>query len=56
MFCCVPQLEVVQRARNKFVEIVAAADGPLSITHVKNNKESKKQSFRIYLPVIICLS
>ena len=43
------------RARNKFVEIVAAAEPYLIITHMLKNSESKKPSFRIYLPVIICL-
>ena len=44
------------RASYKSVEIVAAAEGYLIITHVKKIKESKKQLFRICLPVIICLS
>ena len=46
------QLGVIPRTRNKFVEIVAVAERYLIITHVKN-KESKKQPFRIWLPVII---
>ena len=37
------------RARNKFVEIVAATEGYLIITHVKKIKESKRKLFRICL-------
>ena len=48
------QLGVIPRARNKFVEKVAAAERYLIITHVK--KKSKKKSFRMYLPVIIRLT
>ena len=43
------QLGVIPRARNKVIEIVTDAEGYLITTHVKK-KESKKQSFRIYLP------
>ena len=43
------QLGVIPRARNKFVEIVAAAEGYLTITHMYKNSQSKKQSFRICL-------
>ena len=46
------QLGVIPRTRNKFVEIVAVADCYLTSNHVKN-KESKKQSFRICLPVTL---
>ena len=50
------QLVVISKARNKFVEIVAAADCNLIITHMeKKNSETKKQSFRICVPVTICL-
>ena len=49
------QLGVIPRTRNKFVEIVAVAERYLIITHFKN-KESKKQPFRIWLPVIIFIS
>ena len=49
------QLGGIRRARNKFVERVAAAERYLILTNVKN-KESMKQSFGICLPVIICLS
>ena len=44
------QLGVIPRTRNKFVEIVAVAECYLIITHVKD-KESKKKSFQICLPV-----
>ena len=50
------QLGVIPIIRNKFVEVVAVAEGYLIITHLKKNKESKKQLFRICLPVIIYLS
>ena len=43
-------LGVIRRARNKFVEIVAAAEHYFIISHVKN-KESKNESFRICLAV-----
>ena len=46
------QLGVIARTRNNFVEIKAVTEGYLIITHVKN-KESKKQPFRISLPVIM---
>ena len=45
-----PQLEIIPRTRNKFVEIVAVAERYLIITHVKN-KESKQLPFRICLHV-----
>ena len=44
------QLGVIPRTRKKLVETVAVAERYLIITQVKN-KESKKQSFRICLPV-----
>ena len=47
------QLEVIPRTRNKFVKIVAVAERYLIITHVKKNKEPKKQPFQICLPSII---
>ena len=37
-----PQLEIIPRARNKFVEIVAATEGYLIITHVKKKKRIKE--------------
>ena len=46
------QLGVIPRTRNKFVEIVAVTESYLITNHVKN-KESKKQSFRICLPVTL---
>ena len=46
----IAQLEVVPRTRNKFVEIVVAVERYLIITYAKN-KESKRQSFRICIPV-----
>ena len=46
------QLGVIPRTRNKFVEIVAVTECYLITNHVKN-KESKKQSFRICLPVTL---
>ena len=48
------RLGVIPRARNRFAEVVAAAERYLIITHVKN-VQSNKQSFRICLPIIICL-
>ena len=44
------QLGVIPRTRNKLIEIVAAAECYLITNHVKN-KESRKQLFRICLPV-----
>ena len=38
-----PQLGVIQRARNKFAEMVAAAEGYLIITHVKKKKKRIKE-------------
>ena len=49
------QLGVMPRTRNKFVEIVATAECYLIITYVKKNKESKKQPFRICLPVKLAM-
>ena len=39
-----PQLGVIQRARNKFAEMVAAAEGYLIITHVKEKKKNQRSS------------
>ena len=50
------QLQVTPKTRNTFVEIAAVAERYLIATHVKKNKESKKQPFRICLSVIIYLS
>ena len=44
------RLGVIQIRRNKFAEIVAVAECHLITNHVKN-KESKKQPFRICVPV-----
>ena len=41
------QSKVIPKTRNKFVEIVAAAERYLIKTHIKKNKESKKHPFRI---------
>ena len=41
---------VIPRTRNKFVEIVTVAGPYFIIAHLKN-EESKKQPFRICLPV-----
>ena len=48
-----PQLGVIPGIRS--IEIVAVVERYVVISHAKN-KESKKQKFRICLPVIICLS
>ena len=47
------QLKVIPRTRNKFVEIVAVAERYLIITHVKKNKESRKQPFWICFSVML---
>ena len=44
------KLGVISRTRNKFIETVAVAERYLITNHVKT-KESKKQPFRIHLPV-----
>ena len=44
------QLGVIPRTRIKFVEIVVVAERYFITAHV-SNKESKKQAFRICLPV-----
>ena len=44
------QTGVIPRTRNRFIEIVAVAKCYLIMTHAKNT-ESKKQPFRICLPV-----
>ena len=49
------QLRVITKTKKKFAEIVAErylfAERYLIITYLIQNKESKKQLFRIYLPV-----
>ena len=46
------KLGAIPRAKIKFVEIVAAAE---HYSYIKEISELKKQSFRICLPVIICV-
>ena len=47
---CVCAVRSHHKKRNNFIELVAVEECYLIITYVKN-KESKKQSFRICLPV-----
>ena len=44
-------LGVIRRTNKKIVEIVSASEFYLIINPLKKNKESKKQLFRLYLPV-----
>ena len=44
-------LGVITRTNKKIVEIVSASEFYLIINPLKKNKESKKQLFRLYLPV-----
>ena len=48
------ELGVITRTSNKFLEVVAVAEGYLIITHVKN-KEIKKQPLRIYLSIKLAI-